>query len=630
MDALFRSGGGDYLTAVDLETKGTDASHPDSEIVGIGIADEAGNFYLDLRNAPDSVWSRVAYHLSNRRLVAHNVLFDSAFLEARFPGIRLHWQCCTFGLYKQLATEGHIGQRWGLKHAQTDVLGWSETNEIELTEWLAAEGLGRADMWKAPPTILGKYCALDAEACWLLFLALNEDMAPFPELRDYHAKFLTNVKLIVEQQLRGMAVDTPALLQYQKDLEDQIEASRDKFLTDPAVGPHVKEYEREAYVAYKERTPKGRLTPDNKRFRFNPNSKQQLRWLFFDRLHYQPIAHTERGAAKVDKKVLPLFGDPGKALTQYNKLVKELGYVSACVGSTRDGFIHPQFRAPGTLTGRLAGSGGFNIQQQPKTRGYLRCLRARPGYKLVQLDFAAVEPVVLAEFSEDPALMAIYGPDAGANDIYLYTAAKITGLGDRIKRYYDPDSPTAEGIELAKKFCKDDRAVAKVVVLASNYNAGPGKIHETLRLAGFDVTFEEVARIHREYWQLYAGVKRFQRTLEQEWTSNKGWIRNGLGRPLSVAPHLKKDLVNRFCQSTGHDLLVEYLAILQQRRPEGCYPVISDFHDETIWEAPVGLCDTLATTMASALDQLNERIQGTIPIKGEPEVADTFADIKIA
>jgi hypothetical protein len=32
----------------------------------------------------------------------------------------------------------------------------------------------------------------------------------------------------------------------------------------------------------------------------------------------------------------------------------------------------------------------LNLQQLPKTRGYLECFTARPGHRIVQLDFEAL------------------------------------------------------------------------------------------------------------------------------------------------------------------------------------------------------------------------------------------------
>jgi DNA polymerase I-like protein with 3'-5' exonuclease and polymerase domains len=274
----------------------------------------------------------------------------------------------------------------------------------------------------------------------------------------------------------------------------------------------------------------------------------------------------------------------------------------------------------------------LNIQQMNKSSKFLSTWVARHGHKIVSLDFSALEPVVLTAASKDPALWKVYGPNSKPNDIYLFTAAQIPGLGDNILKYYDPDNPTEESIALAKKHCKPDRAVAKVVVLASNYNAGPSKIHETLTLSGHDISMDEVERIHENYWELYKGIAQFATTLKQEWRRNKGYILNGLGRPLTVAEHLTKDLVNRYVQSTGHDLLMLYIAKIQKLRVERgveMYPWIVDYHDETMWEVPVKAVEKAVLVFKDALKWLNDNRITAIPVKGDVLVADNLAQIKI-
>ena len=52
----------------------------------------------------------------------------------------------------------------------------------------------------------------------------------------------------------------------------------------------------------------------------------------------------------------------------------------------------------------------INLQNTTKTQRYLECFEARPGNKIVAMDFASLEPKVLAYFSRDKNLMSLYGP----------------------------------------------------------------------------------------------------------------------------------------------------------------------------------------------------------------------------
>ena len=647
LEAVLPSSKHGKLFGLDLETRGTDAAHPESMIVGIGLADEDGCLYIDLYNLSTPAQEYLFDFLSKVKLVAFNVMFDGTFLQ-KATGKWLDWIGCSFGLFKQLSSEGHPGQSWNLETAQLEVLGWDISNKRALTEALMERGLSKGDMWKLPTEILGPYCAQDADAAWQLWLHLSDVCKDYPFLMEYHQReFMTELELLAEQQLRGLFVDREQLLVYYQSLDDAILQAKHAFMTNEQVAKALADIEAEVRAEWLKAEPpqfnkdgstavrwtKWKEKGDRLEY-FNLNSKQQLENLFYDRMGFTALKKTEGGRRVVDKKILPTLGAPGRLLDAYNKLVKEKGYVGAALAkSAIDGLIHPQFISVGTITGRLGGTGGFNFQQQPKTRGYLSCLRARPGHRLVQDDTIALEPCVMAEFSADRALLGLYGPAAKPNDVYLYVAAKIPALGAEILKYYDPENPTKEGIAAAKKHCKKDRSVAKIVHLGSSYGAGPPKIHETLVLAGIDISLHEVKQIHAQYWKLFAGIKTWGQRLTMIWANNGGWVPSVSGRPLCVAEGLLKDIVNRHTQASGHDILQLYIWNIQRLRKERgveMYPWLVDNHDESIWEAPEAQAEAARQILIDALAATNAELGMSVKIKGDPMIADSLADIKVA
>lgn len=148
---------------------------------------------------------------------------------------------------------------------------------------------------------------------------------------------------------------------------------------------------------------------------------------------------------------------------------KEKQFVDAYLElSEFDGRIHAGWTIHGTKTGRLSGRDP-NLQQVPKSLDFLECLVADPGTTWVDCDFAALEPHVLAELSRDPGLLALYGPDANPNhDRYLYSGAGYrSALGDKIRKYYDRENPTKEGVAAAKRECKMERELTKRICIAA-------------------------------------------------------------------------------------------------------------------------------------------------------------------
>lgn len=701
--------------AVDIETNGTQAADKTIQVIGLGISNGTDNIYFHRRAIGEIAYHALLAELTNPKLelIAHNVFFDSAFLYRDLTEW-MPWRFCTYGLYRQLANEGFQGQSWSLKSAQIDLLGWEETNEKELDQWLVTHGHwktpsksekdnhylimtengerwvkpDKSKMSEAPADILGYYCALDAYSTYHLF-----DKVLLPAILNlpvplavtqfflYHDEFIKQVKLHVYQQLRGIKIDQEMLENHLKFLTKEIENKKQEFLVHPEVSEYIKEYNQNIYKEYKNKEPaKYRKPPkigkepakftksgeaskvwinwDKKRQRanepvvsknwltweenynnllkenhFNINSGSQLQWLFYEKLKYPVILRTDKGHPAVDKRALLAWGEAGQILKKQNDLVKEEGYVQGCLRSLINNTLHPQFRMPGTLTCRLAGSGGVNIQQLPKSRGYLSCYIPRAGYTWLDCDHSSLEQVVLAELSRDPTLLKLYGPNAKPNDVYLFNGSYLQGIKVPIlKAGYDPDNPTKEGISNAKKQAKTARSIAKVVTLASSYGAGAAKIRETLTLQGVDISFDEAKKIHSDYWELYSGIKQYEQYLKDEYNKRDGWIYNGLGRPICVDGNYLKDIVNRVVQSTGHDIHILWVNIFKElcdKKGLEVHGIVWDFHDQSIVECPIDQASEVNLTFLEAYDKLNERLGGLIPLKGDPKIVNNLAEAKL-
>lgn len=702
----------DGLLAVDIETKGVQAADPTTEIIGVGISNGDKNLYFP-RTISEEAWQQLLIELSNPRflLLGHNIFFDSAFLTRDNKAKWMNWTYCTYGLFRQLANEGFEGQTWGLKDAQINLLGWQDTNEWELDEWLIEHGYWKSpskepktnyyrietdkgerwvrpdkgEMYKAPAEILGHYCVLDAYSTYRLFtdvLRIAVMNLPVDEARktfwNYHKEFIQQVRLHVYQQLRGIQVDSEQLDNHKQWLEVEIKKAGAEFLNHPQAEPYVRSWNERIAENYMEKQPakfkikklgkepeklkkNGEVSKNWLRWKekadqppeisknwltweknynkikgenhFNINSGPQRQWLFYDMLKFPIKLRTDKGQPATDKKALLGFGDLGKVLKKQNDLVKELGYVQGCLDALIFNTLHPQFRMPGTLTCRLAGSGGVNIQQLPKSRGYLECYKPRPGMAWVDCDHTSLEQVVLAELSRDDTLLKLYGPDAKPNDVYLFNGSYLAGIGDKIRAAgYDPDRPTPEGIKAAKKKAKTARSVSKVVTLASSYGAGAGKIMETLNLQGIPLTFDEARKIHSDYWELYKGVKDYERYLLDEYRKRKGWVYNGIGRPVCIDSNYLKDIINRVVQATGHDVHIIWanrFYDLCQKKGLEVYGIVWDFHDQTVVECPEAQAEEVRLTFLEAYDILNQELKGLIPLSGDPQIISNLAEAKL-
>lgn len=727
--------------ALDFETRGLPLQ-PGSAVIGIGLADSRGSWFIDLRDSHPDTYKYIIDELNTRRipLLAHNVNFDAMWI-VRDHGVWLNWKACTYATLKLTSTEGWPGQKWGLKDAQVDLLGWTDSNELELDTWLVDNGHGsretdgktgkvklkpdKASMWRAPKDILGKYCALDADSTYQLYTEVL-----LPVLRKYKAlniyatvMYPQYERILIEQTLSGIKIDRQRLLDYSRDNARELEQSVRDIYNHPTLRPHftninnatlkeLKDSEPAKYLKVKERPPmppqltkagtisktwqnwianahkyeqniisknwekwQQRYNEALHKEHFNFNSYTQKKHLFYELLY--PTSHltrlyrkqgdrtvaeevfrlitpdrnvclplTKSGGTPVDRKALRQMGDVGAAFLRYNDLQKEQQFIEALIENSQSGRLYPQFRVPGTLTGRLSGGGmkyklpsgemskGFNIQQIPKSPGFLRCFVPDEGKVFVDCDHTALEQVVLAELSRDPALLKLYGPDASPNDVYLFTGASLPGIGERIRSAgYDPLNPGTEMIAQVKSLCKKERALAKLVVLGSSYKMGPAKLQRTLELEGIKVTFEEAKAIHAAYWALYAGVKRYDRELMNQYEDNDGWVLNGIGRPIGIFESYSSDIVNRVVQSTGHDMHVKYILILEQVLNENSIPfnwVIADFHDQSIVQVSIENADKVRELMqVECYRRLNAWAKGYIELKGDAQIVRDLSYAKV-
>lgn len=682
---------------LDLETTGL---HPRSaRVVGFALANSAGSTYFHIGESGQalSMFYEVCNKLDSHQtpLIAHNVAFDSCFLPDS-----CNWVFCTYAAYKHLASEGYAGQKWDLKSAQVEMLGWEDKGDVELVEWLDANKLTKGDMWRAPKEILGKYCALDAESTWQLYhRVLLPTVNQFKAYEIYHKHFLDLVWHVREMRMEGIHIDSEQLNAYNLELQGRIREKRTAFLMHPNVRQNVNDFNQrvlEEEVVAKEpakfkkgdelgnepakfkkdgglsqnwvkwdarrqelegKVPEVSQTwlnwekkknayidgvqgyistePDKDLGLFNPQSSKHKQWLFYDVLGYPAKVFTDNEnnpQPAVDEEALQGFGEEGKLLIDLNEDLKLQSMVQSCLEKLDGNMLRVGLKCPGTYTGRLGGSDGLNVQNVPKDVGYLSCWTPPPGHKLLILDFASLEPHVLAAASLDPTLMRIYGPEStGWDCIYLSVGSQLGGDVERRIRAagYDPLTNTKESVAHAKKEAKDARQVAKIIHLAASYGARPRKIAQTLQLNGMNVTLEQAEDMFNRYWALFAKVKQYEQFLQAQWERNGGWILNPVGRPLAVAQDYLRDVVNRSIQSGGHDCFVLYLSILSDcLRTNGIAykPYIWDLHDAVMLTVPEGQVEEAVHIMDdTAMSLLNKQLGGKVKLKGETNVVDSWA-----
>lgn len=367
-DDLEKFGG---ICAMDFETHGLNPIT--GSIRSISLANDYGTLAIDLDAVSKEDKVKFTKWLLKQKLIAHNAVFDAGWIYTK-TGVMPEIHACTLNLFKLLATEGYTGQRWGLKTAMTDILGWPESNEADLSEWLKSNKLLKKDMAQAPFNILGPYNAMDSAATWQLYKyfrqVIKENNWEESVFNFHQRPFVTLIELFIEQQLEGITIDNIGLDAYDNELIKKIEKERQKFLKHSEVAPHMEVYKQAildeiAQSLPEQYTKTGKIASNytkklekieliKKSVPFNIDSTQQLQWLLYERLHYSCPIVTKTGIS-TGAKSLKYLGELGKILKEYRHLRDRRKFITALKNVQIKGVLHPSLKIHGTVTGRSSG-----------------------------------------------------------------------------------------------------------------------------------------------------------------------------------------------------------------------------------------------------------------------------------
>lgn len=699
------------LLFLDYETNGLNYLAEDFRAVGIALSsiDVSGGIYIDIQESSPAEVIHLLNKLNRHTLVCYNLTFDAGVRERMHRDYGLpstltsnfNYHCDVMGLIFQLDQGYNLNM--SLNTMMTALLGWKDTNEKELDQWLIDNGYvnksGKPDksqMWRVPSKIMGRYAVLDAQATRdIYYKVLLPALSDWPDVLPFHTTAtIALYKLIIEARYEGITVDRTRLLRWKEHLIRERDEAAHKFTYESEATPHIEAALKKRVDSKFRNKPKvwtkkngdlsshaGRWQDDwNSRYddlfeiHLNLNSKHMIRdILYYEQLgkeNWEVAPHTnwkghrfrfkerkkeylwelkaggkvidfwsaksemecDYAPPPVNKDTASLFGNAGQYYLRYTKAVKELGYVNKMIEMSEGGIHHVQTRAHGTLSDRCAGTGGLNIQQLPKSAGYLRCLTVPEDHVIVQADFTALEPVVTAELSQCPSYRTLYGDPDKTNDVYLFVGAGISAFKkDILSLGYDPNNPTKETISATKKKFKNIRNICKVVHLAASYGAGVATIHAGLLKQGVDISREEVQEIYDGYWNTFRRIKEFEQVLHDECIAGEGVLADGLGMPITIKPK-HKDTFNRVIQKTGHSILCKHLYFVRKLVEERGIPMksyIPDFHDEFLMSVHKDYIEEAKKICYDAVDLTNEWLGGTISHRCDPEIVVNVAEVKV-
>ncbi|MFL6216644.1 MAG: DNA polymerase [Blastocatellia bacterium] len=526
----------------DTETTGLDPFRSRVRLLQIATPEHSFVFdlfaYPALADAPLREWFADA-HVTK---IFHNAKFDLKMLRHHF-GVEVRGAFDTL-LASQLIAAGRGDERHSLAVVVERYLGQSVDKSMQVSNW--ADELS---------TLQIEYAAKDAALMLPLYEAITERLATLGLMEAARLE-MDCVLPIAAMELAGMAIDVKCW----RELVANLERAHDALSV-------VLRRELSAGIP--------QLTLFDEPPTINVDSPAQVT---------EALA---RMGVKVEGtrswQLEPLAKDhPAIArLLEYRSVQKLLSsYGAAMLDHVHpaDGRIHSDFQQIGATGGRMA-CAKPNLQQVPNTPEYRSCFRAPAGRKLVIADYSQIELRILADWSQDTALVKAL---LSGEDLHCVTASQMFGIP-------------------LEAVTKAQRAAAKQLNYGIMYGLGaPGLA------ARIDCAPEEAEGLIRKYFAAYSGVAAFLReAADRAVTQRESRTRSGRlitfsfdGGDRSQIAATQRLGKNAPIQGSSADIIKRAMVLIYDALKPFDAKIVNCVHDEIVIEA----ADAQAADVAALLE----------------------------
>ena len=447
------------------------------------------------------------------------------------------------------------------------------------TKSLIGTGQKQISMAQVELEKVAEYACEDAEVAYRLRKVLE------PKIKDAHLDRLFQdvemplVRVLMEMEENGVALDTDLLAKMSGDMEDQLHRLKEEIF----------EIAGEA---------------------FNINSTQQLGKILFEKLKVHELLgfrrpkRTKTGYATDVKILESLAVHPlPRKLLDYRQLMKlKSTYVDALpeLITPATHRVHASFNQTATATGRLSSSDP-NLQNIPIRTELGREIRrafvpGEAGWVLLSADYNQIELRIMAHLSGDDTLMESFRK---GEDVHQRTASEIFGISKA-------------------SVTEDHRRQAKTINFGIMYGMGPYGLAQRLGISN-----EQAQNFITTYFSRYPRVNAYIANTIAE-AHAQGYVTTLLNRRRYL-PELKSEnrnirefgertAVNTPIQGTAADLIkVAMIRIAEKLRQEKWKAMmILQIHDELLFEAPSDEVEKLSKMVRK---EMEGAISLSVPIK---------------
>lgn len=268
------------------------------------------------------------------------------------------------------------------------------------------------------------------------------------------------------------------------------------------------------------------------------------------------------------------------------------------------GRLHADFRQMGATGGRMSCSDP-NLQQVPNTPEYRACFRAPAGRKLVIADYSQIELRILADWSQDTALVKAL---LSGEDLHCVTASQMFGIA-------------------LEAVSKDQRSAAKQLNYGIMYGLGAQGLG-----ARIGCSLEEAEGLLRKYFDAYSGVAAFLRDAADRATTDRE-SRTRSGRliyfsfdandraQVGATQRLGK---NAPIQGSSADIIKRALALLYDALKPLDARIVNCVHDEIVIEVAEGQAEECAAILDREMITAAREFIRSVPVSVDIAIGDAW------
>lgn len=498
--------------------------------------------------------------------VGHNVSYDYQVL--RYYGLVDREQYFTDDTYlaAHLLYAGRTSSL-SLKELARSVVGVEPYWLEDVAQGLTVQKVVYSDASLLSDYQIAKYNAMDCFVSWRLYESLMTELAKDEKLLKVYRRIVMPASFVLSDiQWNGLPVDEESLDRYEAYCKSTLEAV--SAALDEIAGRDGK--------------------------KVNWGSPKQVSEYLFGYLKLPVVNKTDTGVPSTSDDSLRVIRGTHEVidkLLEYRAWSKRLMVIKSVRSnlSPVDGRVHARINIAGTVSGRSSTSDP-NIQNFERGPGIRDIVKARRGFKLVEVDFSQIELRWMAEVYDEKVLKEAM---VSGLDVHRKTAAIALGKDE-------------------SEISSEERTLGKTANFSLGYGAGPGKLANILRqddlvtpesarniLLSSGVSSDQIGpdpvltlarKLHDAFHTQFPGVVRAHTRISR-YFSSMGYVRSPFGRVFRYVPgvpedHAKREAANFVVQSPAADTMWICLpAILKVADAIGA-KLVNVVHDSVLAEVP--------------------------------------------